>query len=179
MGVEKMEKMFLVFLFGCLVANGQEKVGAIYKSSEGLICLSILNSALKPNDTVDYLGENSRRLLGSVAVGKAINKCDEQKDEERFTRYQLELKKEIFDNEIELVGLVRPFLKGVRDSTEIMLSGYKQKFEMYQCASSEGIHLFLREKRNHSKIQWHRYISLPFELEGNCMESDFKGIKEG
>jgi hypothetical protein len=165
-------------LSACSVFS-QEKIGAVYPSKNAGACLLIKHNQVKRGDTLDLLGGNSRRYLGQARVLGGADNCDESKDDPAYTLYQVQLDKISFEDEFELVGFLRPLLKRTTDSTELILHGKKHKFKLYQCASSEGVHLFVRQKHDHSKVAWHRYISTNFDLEGNCKDSDFAGLKEG
>jgi hypothetical protein len=159
--------------------QSEDEIGAVYASKGSGVCLLINNKDVKRHATIDLIGGNSRRYLGQAIVEGRVDSCDEGKDDPDLSLYHVRRKKAWLEGEIELVAFLKPILEGVKDSTELRLRGHQQKFDLYQCASSESVHLFVRQKSDHSKIKWHHYISFNFDLEGDCKESDFAGLKEG
>jgi hypothetical protein len=154
-GRGKMKKLVVLVILSVCSVICQEKIGAVYSSKNAGACLLIKHSQVNHGDTLDLLGGNSRRYLGQAVVVGRADSCEESKDDPAYTLYRVQLNKAWFEDEIELVGFLRPMLRGTRDSTELFLHGKKQEFELYQCASSEGVHLFVRQKHDHSKVAWH------------------------
>jgi hypothetical protein len=61
------------------------------------------------------------------------------------------------------------------DSMHVQLTVADIQYVVYECASLEGIHVFVRDG---SKLIWHEYYYVPYDLESNCNDEDFEGLKD-
>lgn len=172
--------LFCAFLNSCFAAgfNYRTQTGVVIGRSNEL-CLQIEDASLHPGVKVDLVQMGVRQsFLRAEVVRRRDAPCPGMVGGSSYRLRLLDGQPRISADAIAIVGLDRPLEvhSGVVTGD---LDGDDRKEFFRSCASNEGIHFTIWSgKPLKGKRQFHAYHYVGYDLEPNCTDRDYAGLRD-
>jgi hypothetical protein len=119
-----------------------------------------------------------QRALTGIVKSRSSAECTRYfQSSESAAFYEIRVTQGRFDA-TELGVIVLPPLtltQTKKGGVMVKLGG--EDFQAYECASNEGIHVIVRSVREPSRVVWHDYLYLGYDVDPTCTRKDYDGIE--